>query len=270
MFIFVVMFFWGAVVYVDAYRAPDESTRIYCVGKQWMWKFQHPEGQREINMLHVPTGRPIQILFTSEDVIHSFFVPEFRVHMDVLPNRYTSVWFQATRPGNVSPLLFAILRHEPCGHDRHGRRDGAGGVRELARVARRRVDGPRRAQGAVEISLRELSQRDRKCPRPVLEGLYRRQVHLTTGQTVIADDAYIRESILSPGAKIVAGWENIMPTFRGQISEEEIYLAHRLFPFAQARRNAASRRGLSAADGDSANQPCLTKAIPSSPKTPAP
>ena len=114
-FIFIVMFFWGAVVYVDAYRAPDEATRIYAVGKQWMWKFQHPEGQREINMLHVPLGRPVQILLTSEDVIHSFFVPDFRVHMDVLPNRYTSVWFQATRPGT-----YHLFCSQYCGTNHAG------------------------------------------------------------------------------------------------------------------------------------------------------
>src|SRR5438132_1127457 len=97
--IFMVFFAWGATIYFDAYRAPDDATLIYVVGKQWMWKFQHPEGQREINELHVPAGRPFKLLLTSEDVIHSFFVPDFRLHMDVLPgrNRYTSVWFEATK-----------------------------------------------------------------------------------------------------------------------------------------------------------------------------
>ena len=223
MFIFVAMFFWGAVVYVDAYRAPDESTRIYCVGKQWMWKFQHQEGQREINTLHVPTGRPIQILFTSEDVIHSFFVPEFRVHMDVLPNRYTSVWFQATRPGT-----YHLFCSQYCGTN-HAGMVGTAVVMEPAEFESWLA---LHAEGSMALEGRKvlLKYRCVSCHSatetaraPVLEGLYRRQVHLTTGQTVIADDAYIRESILSPGAKIVAGWENIMPTFRGQISEDEIY-----------------------------------------------
>src|SRR5207237_3991467 len=97
--VFVGLFFWGAEVYFEAYSPPDDAMVIYTVGKQWMWKFQHPEGQREINELHVPLGRPFKLLLTSEDVIHSFFVPEFRVHMDVLPDRYTSVWFQPIRPG---------------------------------------------------------------------------------------------------------------------------------------------------------------------------
>src|SRR5437868_307989 len=100
--IFMVMFVWGATIYFGAFRAPDDSTVIYVIGKQWMWKLQHPEGQREINELHVPYGRPFKLMLTSEDVIHSFFVPEFRVHMDVLPNRYTSVWFEATRIGTYN------------------------------------------------------------------------------------------------------------------------------------------------------------------------
>jgi cytochrome c oxidase subunit 2 len=99
MFFFLVFFFWGATIYLNAFRAPDDATVIYVVAKQWMWKFQHPEGQREINALHVPTGQPLKLMLTSEDVIHSFFVPDFRIHLDVLPDRYTSVWFQATRPG---------------------------------------------------------------------------------------------------------------------------------------------------------------------------
>ncbi|HUE17098.1 MAG TPA: cytochrome c oxidase subunit II [Planctomycetaceae bacterium] len=222
-FIFIVMFLWGAVVYVDAYRAPDEATRIYAVGKQWMWKFQHPEGQREINMLHLPLGRPVQILLTSEDVIHSFFVPDFRVHMDVLPNRYTSVWFQATRPGT-----YHLFCSQYCGTN-HAGMIGSAVVMEPAQFE---TWLSQHAEGSLALEGRKVFLKYRcvschsateNARAPVLEGLYRRQVHLTTGQTLIADDAYIRESILAPGAKIVAGWENIMPTFRGQISEEEIF-----------------------------------------------
>ncbi len=223
MCIFVVMFLWGAVVYVDAYRAPDEATRIYAVGKQWMWKFQHPEGQREINMLHLPLGRPVQILLTSEDVIHSFFVPDFRVHMDVLPNRYTSVWFLPIRPGT-----YHLFCSQYCGTN-HAGMIGTAVVMEPAQFENWLS---LHAEGSLALEGRKIFLKYRcvschsatgNARAPVLEGLYRRAVHLTTGQTVTADDAYIRESILSPGAKIVAGWENIMPTFRGQISEEEIF-----------------------------------------------
>ena len=128
--IFMVMFVWGAEVYFAAYRPPDDAATIYVVGKQWMWKFQHPEGQREINMLHVPVGRPIRLLMTSEDVIHSLFIPDFRIHMDLLPERYTSVWFQATRPGtyhlfcsqycgtNHAGMTGQVVAMEPADYDR--------------------------------------------------------------------------------------------------------------------------------------------------------
>jgi cytochrome c oxidase subunit II len=221
--IFVGMFFWGAVVYVDAYRAPDEATRIYGVGKQWMWKFQHPEGQREINMLHLPLGRPVQILLTSEDVIHSFFVPEFRAHMDVLPERYTSVWFRATKAGT-----YHLFCSQYCGTN-HAGMIGSAVVMEPAEFENWLS---LHAEGSLALEGRKVFLRYRcischsateNARAPVLEGLYRRQVHLTTGQTVIADDAYIRRSIIEPGAQIVAGWENIMPTFRGQVSEEDIF-----------------------------------------------
>ncbi len=115
MAIFLCFFAWGAMVYFDAYRAPDDATVIYGIGKQWMWKFQHPEGQREINELHVPRGQAIKLLLTSEDVIHSFFVPDFRVHMDVLPGRYTSVWFQATEEGT-----YHLFCSQYCGTNHAG------------------------------------------------------------------------------------------------------------------------------------------------------
>ena len=112
---FMVFFVWGATIYFAAYRAPDDASVIYGQAKQWMWKFQHPEGQREINELHVPIGRPIRVMLTSEDVIHSFFVPGFRVHMDVLPNRYTSVWFEPKVPGN-----YHLFCSQYCGTNHAG------------------------------------------------------------------------------------------------------------------------------------------------------
>ncbi len=128
--VFLVMFVWGAIVYVRAYSAPEDSALVYVVGKQWMWKFQHPEGQREINTLHVPVGRPVKLLLTSEDVIHSFFVPAFRVHMDVLPGRYTSVWFNVTREGTYhlfcsqycgtshAKMIGSVVAMEPADYQR--------------------------------------------------------------------------------------------------------------------------------------------------------
>ena len=220
--VFLVIFVWGATIYFDTFRAPDDSTTVYVQAKQWMWKFQHPEGQREINELHVPTGRPFKLLLTSEDVIHSFFVPEFRVHMDVLPGRYTSVWFQATKVGT-----YHLFCSQYCGTNH------AGMVGQV--VVMEPVDYQRwldyHAEGSLALEGRKvfLKYRCLSCHSadpngraPVLEELFGKPVHLADGRTVIADENYIRESIYDPGAKIVAGWQNIMPTFKGQVSEEEV------------------------------------------------
>jgi cytochrome c oxidase subunit 2 len=220
--IFMVMFVWGATIYFDAYRAPDDATVIYGIGKQWMWKFQHPEGQREINELHLPIGRPFQVKLTSEDVIHSFFVPDFRVHMDVLPNRYTSTWFEPTRPGT-----YHLFCSQYCGTN-HAGMVGTVIVMEPAEYEnwlRLHAEGSLALEGRkVFLKYRCISchSADENARAPVLEELYGKPVHLRDGRTVLADDEYIRESIYDPSAKIVAGWENLMPTFKGQVSEEEI------------------------------------------------
>jgi cytochrome c oxidase subunit 2 len=221
--IFFGMFFWGSAVYFAAYRAPDDATVVYGVGKQWMWKFQHEEGQREINELHVPVGRPVKVLLTSEDVIHSFYVPEFRVHMDVLPARYTSVWFQATEPGT-----YRLVCSQYCGTNHAGM---IGTVHAMDPSAFQEwlhlhAEGSLALEGRKTfLKYRCLSchSADEEARAPVLEGLYGKRVSLRDGRSVIADEAYIRESILNPAAKIVAGYEPIMPTFQGQVSEEEMY-----------------------------------------------
>ena len=118
------MFGWGAQVYFEQYRPPTNAIEVYVVGKQWMWKIQHSTGQREINELHVPVGRKIKLIMTTEDVIHDFFVPAFRMKADVVPGKYTTLWFEATKPGTLSPVLRRVLRHEPFGNDRLGDRDG--------------------------------------------------------------------------------------------------------------------------------------------------
>jgi cytochrome c oxidase subunit II len=220
--IFMVIFVWGATIYFGAYRAPDDATVIYGIGKQWMWKFQHPEGQREINELHVAVGRPFKIVLTSEDVIHSFFVPDFRVHMDVLPARYTSVWFQPTRVGT-----YHLFCSQYCG-TAHANMVGRVVVMEPAAYQdwlHLHAEGSLALEGRkVFLKYRCLSchSADEHARAPVLEDLYGRRVALNSGATVIADEDYLRESILYPGAKIVAGWRDIMPTFRGQVTEEEI------------------------------------------------
>jgi cytochrome c oxidase subunit 2 len=220
--VFVVMFAWGAELYVGAFRAPEDATTIYCVAKQWMWKFQHPEGQREINALHVPAGKPIKILLTSEDVIHSFFVPAFRVHMDVLPDRYSSAWFEASRPGS-----YHLFCSQYCGTS-HASMIGTVVVLPAADY---QVWLEEHAEGSLALEGRKtfLKYRclschsaDENARAPVLEGLYERTVPLRDGGAVLADEAYFRESIVHPAAKVVAGYQAIMPTFQGQISEQEI------------------------------------------------
>jgi cytochrome c oxidase subunit 2 len=220
--IFMVMFTWGAVVYFDAFRPPADATVIYGQGKQWMWKFQHPEGQREINELHVPTGRAIKIVLTSEDVIHSFFVPDFRVHMDVLPERYTEVWFEPTRPGD-----YHLFCSQYCGTNHAGMI----GLVHVLKPADYEGWLHSHAEGSLALEGRKVFLKyrclschsaDERARAPVLEDLYMARVPLRDGTSVLADDSYLRESILYPGRKIVAGWEDIMPTFKGQVSEEEI------------------------------------------------
>jgi cytochrome c oxidase subunit 2 len=230
---FVAFFVWGALVYVDAARAPDDATVIYVVGRQWMWNFQHPEGQREVNELHVPTGRPFKLLMTSEDVIHSFFVPDFRLHMDVPPGRYTSTWFEASRPGT-----YHLFCSQYCGTN-HAGMVGRVVVLEPAEYRRwlnLRAEGSLALQGRKTLLKYRCASchgyREGENPRaPLLEELYGQTVHYhRPGETkpaqnwraTVADEEYIRESILNPAAKIVAGYENIMPTFKGQVSEEEV------------------------------------------------
>lgn len=223
LFFFAAFFFWGAEVYFSAYRPPDDVYTIYVVGKQWMWKFQHPEGQREIDMLHVPVGKPMRLLMTSEDVIHSLFIPDFRIHMDLLPERYTSVWFQATKVG-----MYRLFCSQYCGTN-HAGMTGMVVVMEPADYEKwlhSSAEGSMALEGhKVFLKYRCISchSADSQARGPTLENLFNQQVILNDGSVVKADEFYIRESILYPSAKIVMGYENIMPTFKGQLSEEEIF-----------------------------------------------
>lgn len=222
MLIFIVFFALGAIVYFDSYRAPDDATVVYVVGKQWMWKIQHPEGQREIDELHLPVGRPFKMMLTSEDVIHSFFVPAFRVHMDVLPGRYTSVWFTPTRAGQ-----YHLFCSQYCGTN-HAGMVGTVTVMEPADYERwlhLNAEGSMALEGRkVFLKYRCVSchSADENARAPVLEDLFGRAVHLKDGSTVVADEDYVRESVYEPGKQIVLGWDDIMPTFKGQVSPEEI------------------------------------------------
>ncbi|MGB7923711.1 MAG: cytochrome c oxidase subunit II [Pyrinomonadaceae bacterium] len=218
------MFVWGARVYFAQYRMPAEALDIYVVGKQWMWKFQHTTGQREINELHVPVGRKIRLTMTTEDVIHSFFVPAFRTKTDVVPGRYTYLWFEATKPGR-----YHLFCAEYCGTNHSGMGGWvvvmepteyddwlSGGANQQSPVAA----GQQLFQTlGCATCHSETGEGGRGAP---LAGILGKPVELTNGQTVTADDAYIRESILNPQAKIVSGYGPIMPTFQGQVSEEQL------------------------------------------------
>jgi cytochrome c oxidase subunit 2 len=216
-----VIFAWGARLYFTTALPPDDAMEIYVVGLQWMWKVQHQEGQREINELHVPVGRPVKLIMTSQDVIHSFYVPAFRMKMDVVPGLYTTTWFEASKTGS-----FHLFCAEYCGTAHAGMvgrivvmkptdfenwLSGGRSAEPLARAGERLFQqlgcsGCHRVHGTVRA--------------PLLEGLYGKAVALQGGDTVIADESYIRASILTPQRQIVAGYEPVMPSYQGQISEE--------------------------------------------------
>lgn len=223
-FIFMGMFVWGSWVYFHLARVPDNALEIYATGKQWMWKFQHPSGQREINMLHVPINRPVKITMASEDVIHSLFFPAFRTKMDVLPNRYRTMWFQATKTGR-----FHIFCAEYCG-TLHSGMIGWVEVMEPTDYQRWLAGG---AEGSLASQGEKLFQKnacntchtgDSTGRGPTLQGLYGTDVMLADNTIVKADENYIRESILNPQGKVVKGFAtpSIMPTFQGALNEDDL------------------------------------------------
>src|SRR6266849_4630168 len=220
--VFMFMFVWGSWLYFRIQRVPENALDIYATGKQWMWKFQHSTGQREINTLHVPVGRPIRITMASEDVIHSLFFPAFRVKADVLPNRYRTMWFQATKTGR-----FHIFCAEYCG-TLHSGMTGWVEVMEPVDYQKWLAGG---AEGSMASQGEKLFQKyacntchtnDATGRGPVLIGVYGSTVTLSDNSTLKADDNYIRESILNPQAKIVKGFQPLMPTFQGQVNEEDL------------------------------------------------
>jgi cytochrome c oxidase subunit 2 len=217
------MFAWGAKVFFHASRPPADAYEYFVVGKQWMWKFQHPEGQREINELHVPVGRPVKLTMTSEDVIHAFFVPAFRVKADVVPGMYSTAWFKATKPGT-----YALYCAEYCGAE-HSLMSGRIVVQEPHEYERW-LYGTKGKQGMI-LTGKDLFEaracntchrQDSDARAPVLHGLFGKSVALLGGKSAVADEDYVRESILTPGAKVVAGYQPIMPTYRGQLTESEV------------------------------------------------
>jgi cytochrome c oxidase subunit 2 len=218
------MFAWGAVVYVDYRHSPVDTLDIYVVGKQWMWKVQQPNGLKEINEIHLPVGRDVRLIMASEDVIHDFSVPAFRVKMDVVPGHYNTMWFRPTKAGR-----YRLYCSQYCGTN-HAIMTGWITVMEQGDYAAW-LSGAAGAEGNPLVAGEKLfAERacitchlsDGKGRAPSLNGFYGGKVLLADGRTVTADDAYIRESILQPNAKIVAGYQPLMPSFQGQLTEEQI------------------------------------------------
>jgi cytochrome c oxidase subunit II len=221
--IFMVIFLWGAVLFFGERTPPQDATEIYVVAKQWMWKLQHPEGQRELNELHVPARRDIKLIMTSQDVIHSFYVPAFRIKQDVLPGRYTTMWFRATRPGT-----YHLFCAQYCG-TQHSGMIGDVVVMEPAEYQTWLSGGV--PAGSLAQTGQALFQQlgcstchrfDVQGRGPNLTGVFGKPVSLEDGRTVVADENYVRESILVPAAKVVSGFKPIMPSFQGQVSEEQL------------------------------------------------
>jgi cytochrome c oxidase subunit II len=224
-FIIAMSFFgWGASVYFQQYKPPANAIEVYVVGKQWMWKLQHATGQREINQLHIPVGRKIKLIMTSEDVIHDFFVPAFRTKMDVVPGKYTTMWFEATTPGT-----YHLFCAEYCGMN-HSGMTGSIIVMEPREfdnwLSGNTGSGTPAAQGQQlfqSLGCASCHGQNGEGGRgPVLAGVFGQKTQLQTGESVTVDEGYVRESILNPQAKLVAGFGAIMPTFQGQISEDQL------------------------------------------------
>lgn len=221
--VFLALFAWAAREYVRIYRPPPDAMRVFVVAKQWMWKLEHPNGKREIDELHVPVGRPVRLIMTSQDAIHSFFVPAFRIKQDLVPGRYTSLWFTATRAG-----VYHLFCAEYCGAD-HAMMGGRVVAMEPAQFARWLEEGSPVAGLAARGF--ELFRRygcsgchaaGSTVHAPALEGLLGRRVQLSDGRSLLADEVYVRDSILLPRKDVVAGFDGIMPSFAGQMSEEDL------------------------------------------------
>jgi len=218
------IFLGGAIVFFNQYTPPENGMTVYVVGKQWMWKLQHETGQREINELHVPVGRNIKLIMTTEDVIHDFGLPEFRTKADIVPGRYTYLWFQATKPGK-----YHLFCQEYCGLNHSGMGGWVYVMEQKDFDAW--LSGNASGQTPVEMG-KDLFENKLGCASchaggpqqrgAKLEGLYMSTVHLTGGGTVVADDNYIRNSIENPASQVVEGYQPIMPTFKGQVTEEQL------------------------------------------------
>jgi cytochrome c oxidase subunit 2 len=225
-FISIGIFVWASVVFFHIVRAPDQTLEIYSTGKRWMWRFQHIDGQREINELHVPVGRAVRVVFTSEDVLHDLFIPAFRVKADAVPGRYSAIWFEATKVGEYhlfcaeycgtkhSGMIGTVYVMEPADYQTwlagDGSTSGGGSMAERGAQLFTQL-------GCVTCHLGDGSGRG-----PSLVGVFGSTVTLDNGTTVVADESYLRESILTSQAKTVAGYQQLMPTFQGLVNENDM------------------------------------------------
>jgi cytochrome c oxidase subunit 2 len=221
--IFMGFYAWGAKQFFLIERPPPGAMELNVVGKQWMWKIQHPEGNREINELHVPVGRIVRLTMTSQDVIHSFFLPEFRIKQDVVPGRYTTEWFKAEKPGT-----YHLFCSEYCGTS-HSRMEG----HVIVMNATDYQDWLSRGQpDDTLVQSGERLYRELGCSgchdgpsvvrAPPLQGVYNKPVPLNNGEVIIADEGYLRDSILFPARQIVGGYTNDMPSFSGKLGEDQL------------------------------------------------
>ena len=221
--VFLSFFYLGARVYMNMYRPPDDAMEVYVVGRQWMWYTQHLGGQRQNQGLTVPLGRPVKLTMISQDVIHDFAIPAFRIRQDVLPGRYSTMWFKATKAGK-----FHLFCAEYCGTN-HSRMVGWVTVLPPSEfqewLASPQVDGSAANEGRklfLKLQCLTCHSNDAQARGPNLENLYKTEVPLQDGGRVTATEEYIRESILKPKAKVVAGFQPIMPSYQGQVTEIEL------------------------------------------------
>lgn len=218
-----VMFVWGADVYFRIAKPPADAMELFVVGKQWMWKVQHPEGMREINEMHVPINRNVRITLGSEDVLHDYYIPAFRVKMDAVPGKLTTMWFRATKAGT-----YQIFCAEYCGTQHSGMIGHVIAMEEHdyeAWLAGGRSTGTTAGNGEtlfLNLACATCHKSDTSGRGPVLAGLFGSTVELQDGRRVVADENYLRESIMNPMAKIVRGYQPLMPTFQGTVSEEDL------------------------------------------------
>jgi cytochrome c oxidase subunit 2 len=219
--IFLLTFVWGALLYFRIYDPPANAMNIYIVGKQWMWKAEHPGGQHEINALHVPTGKPVQLTMISQDVFHSFSIPDFRIKREVIPGRYSTVWFEPTQVGT-----YHLFCTQYCGTQHSGM---IGEVTVMTPTDYKKWleqsnSGQSLAQNGerlfASMGCNSCHNGTAAARGPSLAGVYGSKLTLTDGRQILVDDAYLRNAILNPSEHVTAGFAPIMPTYQGQISED--------------------------------------------------